>query len=152
MGEVARELLASREDVWTFLAEPRHLADWWPGIRSVTPDRRGFAAGARWNVMAIEEPNFAFLPTRRDRGSLVEQTLVVHEVAPYERWEWELVRTVSRGRIAPPKRVSVTLFHASDDRTRVTIEVTGLGRARDRRLASAALTRLFDLVQTAATL
>ena len=33
--EAARELLAPREDVWAFLAEPHHLADWWPGIAAV---------------------------------------------------------------------------------------------------------------------
>src|SRR5439155_9080387 len=35
----SREVLAPREDVWMFLAEPYHLADWWPGIRGVQPDR-----------------------------------------------------------------------------------------------------------------
>ena len=47
-------LLAARSDVWSFLAEPHHLADWWPRIRGVQPDRRGFAPGARWGVMTLE--------------------------------------------------------------------------------------------------
>ena len=44
-----RELLASLEDVWGFLAEPYHLSDWWPGIVSVAArparlrDRRALA-------------------------------------------------------------------------------------------------------------
>jgi uncharacterized protein YndB with AHSA1/START domain len=29
--EAARELLASRADVWAFLSEPYNLPDWWPG-------------------------------------------------------------------------------------------------------------------------
>ena len=29
------ELLAPVEDVWTYLAEPYHLSDWWPGIATV---------------------------------------------------------------------------------------------------------------------
>ena len=45
-GEASRELLAARADVWAFLAEPHHLADWWPRMRGVQPDRRGFAPGA----------------------------------------------------------------------------------------------------------
>src|SRR3982751_6858053 len=45
-----RELLAPREDVWSFLAEPYHLADWWPGVHGVQPDRRGLAPGARWRL------------------------------------------------------------------------------------------------------
>ena len=52
MSRVAatRELLAPREDVWEFLAEPHHLSDWWPGVHGVRPDRRGLAPGARWEV------------------------------------------------------------------------------------------------------
>jgi hypothetical protein len=37
--QASRELLAAREDVWGFLAEPYHLA-----------------AGARWRVVAAREP------------------------------------------------------------------------------------------------
>src|SRR5947199_3557933 len=48
------ELLASRTDVWSFLAEPYHLSDWWPGITGVEPDRRAFAPGARWKVLATK--------------------------------------------------------------------------------------------------
>src|SRR6478736_5512327 len=47
-----KELLAPLEDVWLFLAEPRHLSDWWPGVAAVTPDRRGLAPGARWKLHA----------------------------------------------------------------------------------------------------
>ena len=56
--EAARELLAPREDVWAFLAEPRHLADWWPGVAAVEPDRRGLAAGARWQIRGTNRPSF----------------------------------------------------------------------------------------------
>ena len=47
----SRELLAPPEDVWGFLAEPNHLADWWPGVTAVRPDRRGLAPGARWQLV-----------------------------------------------------------------------------------------------------
>ena len=42
------ELLATRPEVWALLAEPQHLADWWPAYASIRPDRRGLAEGARW--------------------------------------------------------------------------------------------------------
>src|SRR5204862_2120137 len=56
--EAVRELLAPREDVWAFLAEPYHLADWWPGLAAVEPDRRGLAAGARWQIRGTNRPSF----------------------------------------------------------------------------------------------
>ena len=56
MSEATRELLASLDDAWGFLAEPYHLSDWWPGVVSVQPDRRGFATGARWQVTVISDP------------------------------------------------------------------------------------------------
>ena len=67
-----RELLAPRPDVWDFLAEPFHLADWWPGISGVQPDRRGLGRGARWQVVAAAEPTLLRRPeargdARRDR-------------------------------------------------------------------------------------
>ncbi len=45
------ELLATRPEVWALLAEPEHLADWWPAYASIRPDRRGLAEGARWEVV-----------------------------------------------------------------------------------------------------
>ena len=60
--QASRELLAARPDVWAFLAEPHHLADWYPGISGVTPDRRGSAAGARWKIVASNEPTLLRRP------------------------------------------------------------------------------------------
>src|SRR3954464_15148589 len=67
--QASRELLASRPDVWAFLAEPFHLADWYPGISGVTPDRRGAAAGARWQIVTSNEPTLFRRP--RTTGMLV---------------------------------------------------------------------------------
>ena len=53
-----RVLLAPLDDVWDFLAEPYNLADWWPGIAGVEPDRRGLAAGARWKVVGPSQPGY----------------------------------------------------------------------------------------------
>ena len=40
----ARELLAWRDDVWQFIAEPGHFADWWPGVSAVVPDAEKWGA------------------------------------------------------------------------------------------------------------
>src|SRR5262245_19859167 len=54
----ARELPASRQDVWVFLAEPNHLGDWWPGINGLQPDSRGLAPGARWKIHGRGRPTY----------------------------------------------------------------------------------------------
>ena len=85
MNTSSRELLAPRADVWGFLAEPYHLADWWPGITGVDPDLRGFAPGARWKVHATKRNIFI--------GRRVVETLVlIREIDPYERWTWHLLK------------------------------------------------------------
>jgi uncharacterized protein YndB with AHSA1/START domain len=127
-----RELLASRTDVWQFLAEPYHLSDWWPGILGVEPDRRGFAPGARWKVRLQTQNVFV---GRRERETL----LLVREVDPFERWSWHL--------LAGKLDVELRLRVAGPDRTLVTCTTSGR-----RRLPGPALQRLYDLVQTAATL
>src|SRR6185312_16318130 len=129
MRTAERELLASRADVWSFLAEPYHLPDWWPGITGVEPDRRGFAPGARWKVHATKRNLFT---GRRS----VETMMVVREIDLYERWTWHLLE--------PATDVEVRLQAASQDRTRVTIGVS-------RGSADVAVKRLYDLVQTAAS-
>jgi hypothetical protein len=123
------ELLAARTDVWAFLAEPYNLTDWWPGISGIEPDRRGFAPGARWKVIATRR-NF-FVGTRPK-----ETLLLIREIDLYERWTWHLLAT--------KLDVEVRLRAAAADRTVVTITVS-------KGLPGPALKRLFDLCQTAAT-
>ena len=127
-----RELLASRTDVWQFLAEPYHLSDWWPGILGIEPDRRGFAPGARWKVRL--QTNNIFVG-RRER----ETMLIVGEIDQFERWTWHLLS----GKLD----VELRLRALTPERTLVTC--TTSGRRRPQELA---LQRLYDLVQTAATL
>jgi uncharacterized protein YndB with AHSA1/START domain len=124
------ELLAPRADVWAFLAEPYHLSDWWPGITGVEPDRRGFAPGARWKVLATKRN---VLAGRRP----VETMLIVRAIDEYERWTWHLLQ--------PKTDVEITLRATEPDRTAVTVETS-------RGSAETAVKRLYDLVQTAATL
>src|SRR6185437_4135025 len=80
----SRELLASRADVWGFLAEPYHLSDWWPGIAGIELDPRGFAPGARWKVRVQTHNIFTGLSVR-------ETMLIIGEIDPFERWTWRLL-------------------------------------------------------------
>jgi uncharacterized protein YndB with AHSA1/START domain len=133
-----RVLLAPREDVWAFLAEPHHLPDWWPGVSAVQPDRRGLAPGARWRVTGSSRPSLLRAPN--PTGMLV--VLEVHRPA-------RVAFQLTGERIDAELR----LEESAPDRTRVTLTVSGpwligLGRSYPRK----ALGRLYDLVQTAAEL
>ncbi len=124
------ELLAARADVWSFLAEPYHLTDWWPGITGVEPDQRGFAPGARWKVIA----------TRRNillGSASKESLLLIRAIDPYERWAWHLVAT--------KLDVEISLQATAEDRTVATITLS-------KGSPGLALKRLYDLCQTAASL
>ncbi|HEY6054159.1 MAG TPA: SRPBCC family protein [Gaiellaceae bacterium] len=135
-SEARRELLASRADVWGFLAEPYHLSDWFPGITGVQPDRRGFAPGARWQVHGTRWTN----PFTGRRP--VDQLLVIREIAEYESWRFHLV--------AERLDVEVRLRALAPDRTEVGVAVEGGWLVGGRRsLAQKAVERLHALVQTA---
>jgi uncharacterized protein YndB with AHSA1/START domain len=139
-AEGVRDLIASRADVWAFLAEPSHLSDWWPGITSVRPDRRGLAPGARWEVVGPSSPT---LFRKAYAGGLA----IVRDVAPYERVAWYLT--------AERLTVEVTLAVIDEGRTRVRLTVDGPWRpeafGRPRALPRRALARLDSLCQTAAS-
>jgi uncharacterized protein YndB with AHSA1/START domain len=128
--EASLELLASRKDVWAFLAEPYHLPDWWPGITGVEPDRRGLSPGARWKVISSKHN---ILAGRRPH----ETMLLVRDVEPFERLTFHV--------LSPKLDAEVRLRTTAPDRTLVTV-LSSRGRA-DR-----AVKRLYDLVQTAASL
>ena len=129
-----RLILAPIDDVWAFLAEPYNLADWWPGVSGVEPDRRGLAPGARWKVIGPDVPGLV----RRPQAS---GTLLVLEVAPPERIVFQLIAD----------RIEADLrLRAVDERsTEVSLVVdgpwlVGLRRAYPRR----ALERLHSLLRT----
>jgi hypothetical protein len=157
MASASRELLASLDDAWGFLAEPYHLSDWWPGAVSVQPDRRGFEPGARWRVTVISDPlrigALRFPRIGRPTGPSAIRTLVIGVIEPKRLWTFELHRRVEEGRdrSVAPRAVTVALRPLADDTTEVSIEVmTGAHEERD--LAQTAADRLYDLVQMAATL
>ncbi len=132
----SRVLLAPIEDVWSFLADPYRLADWWPGIAGVHPDRRGLAPGARWQVQGPDQPSLLRRPQ-------LTGTLVVLDVLPMSRIAFQL----TGDRID----VELELREVERDRTEVTlvVDVPWLIGAR-RTLPAKALTRLHELLQTAA--
>jgi uncharacterized protein YndB with AHSA1/START domain len=134
----SRELLASRDDVWSFIAEPRHFADWWPGIAAVEPDRRGLAEGARWGIVTADRPTLL-------RRSTSSGMLLVRAVRAPELFGW----TLTGDHIDAELR----LEPSGDERTAAVLELDapwmfGLSRALPQR----ALTRLHALCQTAAEL
>jgi len=136
--QASRELLATRPEAWAFLAEPYHLADWYPGISGVTPDRRGSAAGARWEIVASNEPTLL----RKPRAS---GTLVVTASDPPRLFAFQLV--------AEKLKVAVELEAIAEDRSLATVTVEGPWLIAYRRsLARRTVNRLYSLCQTAASL
>ena len=136
-ARASRELLAPPEDVWQFLAEPRHLADWWPGLGGVEPDRRGVAVGGRWRVQRREASLF--------RKAEAADTLLVTAADPTRRFAFEFV--------GARLRAELTLAPLGSTRTQAALTVDGpffLGFSRS--LPKNALARLHDLCQTAATI
>jgi hypothetical protein len=134
----SRELLAPRRDVWGVVAEPFHLGDWWPGVAGVQPDRRGSAAGARWQVSTGSEPTLL----RRPETASV---LVVTAADEPALFAFHLT--------AEKLDVRVELEAIAADRTRATITVEGPWLIAFRRtLARRAASRLHALCQTAASL
>jgi uncharacterized protein YndB with AHSA1/START domain len=131
-----RVLLAPLDDVWGFLAEPYHLADWWPGVSGVEPDRRGLAPGARWKILGPDKPSLFRKPQAMG-------TLLVLDVLPRRRLAFQL----TGDRID----VELDLRPLEEDRTEVVLAVEGpwlIGMRRS--FPHKALQRLHDLVQTAA--
>jgi uncharacterized protein YndB with AHSA1/START domain len=137
-ASASRELLASRDDVWAFIAEPHHFSDWWPGIGGVSPDRRGLAPGARWEVHGVDRPTLL-------RRATSSGLLLVRAVETGTRFAW----TLTGDHIDAELRLEVQ----EPTRTVAILEVEapwlyGFSRALPRR----ALTRLHALCQTAADL
>ncbi|HEY3051590.1 MAG TPA: SRPBCC family protein [Gaiellaceae bacterium] len=139
--EAQTELLAARPDVWALLAEPQHLADWWPGYTSIRPDRRGLAEGARWQV--VRGGSIGLLRRPESEG-----IVVITAVEPDFRLAWHDVQQSFTA--------DLWLEPAADGMTRATLSVDSPGwRAVFeglRPLPRQALARLHNLCQTAASL
>jgi len=139
--EARNELVATRGDVWALLAEPRHLADWWPGYATVRPDRRGLAEGARWEVVRGRTPGLL----RRPGG---EGMVVITKVEPGLRLGWHDVQQKFDAHLR--------LEPAPEGNTRATLAVEApwwrLVAEGLRPTPRQALARLHALCQTAASL
>ncbi len=141
MIAASREIFAPRPDVWQLVAEPYHLPDWWPAYTGVRPDRRGLAAGARWQVSRGRAPGLLRRPG-------AEGTIVIAEVADGLELRWH---DVQQGFDA-----GIRLANAGEERTLATAYVGGsawrllVEGARD--LPKRSLARLHELCQTAAGL
>jgi uncharacterized protein YndB with AHSA1/START domain len=129
-----RELLAPREDVWAFVSDPHSMARWWPGIQGVTPDRRGFAPGARWVVHGDDRPSLMRKPHHSG-------ALLILKVRPPEFAAWQLT--------GERFDIEFTLEEAEEGLTRATlvVEAPWHGALR-RRLPQDALRRLYEMCQT----
>jgi uncharacterized protein YndB with AHSA1/START domain len=133
-----RELPAPRQDVWRFVADPHHFADWWPGVAAVRPDRRGFAEGARWEVVGTDRPTFL-------RQASSSGILQVRAVEPYERFACYLT--------GDHLELDLRLAAVDEGRTRAVLAVDGTFMwGMSRSLPRRALSRLDALCQTAAAL
>jgi uncharacterized protein YndB with AHSA1/START domain len=129
-----RELLASRDDVWAFVSDPHSMARWWPGIEGVSPDRRGFAPGARWAVHGDDKPSLM-------RKAHHSGALVILKVRPPAFAAWHLT--------GERFDVELTLEEAEESRTRATVVVQAPWHgALRRRLPNDALRRLYEMCQT----
>ncbi|MEP6812949.1 MAG: SRPBCC family protein [Actinomycetota bacterium] len=129
-----RVLLAPLADVWAFLSEPYNLADWFPGVSGIEPDRRGLAPGARWKVIGPNEPSYF----RRPQAT---GTLLIVDVVPQERIAFEL----TGDRIS----ADLTLRAVDVDRTEASLLVDGpwlIGLRRS--FPRLALDRLHSLLRT----
>jgi len=127
-------LFAPVGDVWAFLAEPYNLADWWPGVSGVEPDRRGLAPGARWKVVGPNQPSLLRKPQ-------MTGTLLVLAVEPMERIAFQL----TGDRI----EAELSLRAAGEKETEAVLTVEGpflIGLRR--RFPAQALGRLYTLLRS----
>jgi uncharacterized protein YndB with AHSA1/START domain len=128
-----RTLLAPIGDVWTFLAEPFNLPDWWPGVSGVQPDRRGLAPGARWKVLGPDQPSFLKKPDAAG-------TLLILDVVPMRRIAFQLT--------GQRLDAELELEERNGTHTRATLVVDAPWLTVRRTFPHQALGRLYDLLQT----
>jgi uncharacterized protein YndB with AHSA1/START domain len=128
-----RVLLAPLADVWAFVAEPFNLADWWPGVAGVEPDRRGLAPGARWKVVGPDRPSFLKKPDAAG-------TLLVLDVVPMRRFAFQL--------LGQRLDAELELEPIEDEGTRARLTVEAPFMSVRRSLPHVALATLYELIQT----
>ena len=130
----SRVLLAPLDDVWAFLAEPYNLADWWPGVSGVEPDRRGMAPGARWKVIGPNRPSLF----RRPQATGM---LLVLDVVPGRRLAFQLTGDHLDAEI------ELRPVEGNETEATLVVEVPPFSGLR-RSFPTKALSRLYSLVRT----
>ncbi|HET8529430.1 MAG TPA: SRPBCC family protein [Gaiellaceae bacterium] len=127
-----RILLAPLDDVWAFVCEPYNLADWFPGVAGVRPDRRGLAPGARWQVLGPDRPSLLKKPDAAG-------TLLVLDVVPGRRLAFQLTG----------QRLDAELeLEPVGEGTRAILAVEAPFLTVSRSFPHKALRRLYELCQT----
>jgi uncharacterized protein YndB with AHSA1/START domain len=135
-----RELLAPPDDVWALLSEPYHLSDWWPGYATVQPDRRGLAAGARWQIARSRQTGLL----RKPGG---QGLIVIEAVEPGRALAWRDLEQGFRAEMRIARSAENTWAALTLDASWWRLYTEGL-----RSAPQDALARLHALCQTAATL
>jgi uncharacterized protein YndB with AHSA1/START domain len=132
--EARRVLPATVEDVWDVLVQPERLAEWWPGIETVDPGRRGLVPGGFWRV-----DGGTTKATFRRQPQLGGNLLVI-EVVPRSRVVFQL--------LTDRVDVELQLEPTEDDQAAATlaVEVPWLSGVR-RTYPSEALSSLAALVR-----
>lgn len=129
-------LLAPVEDAWRFATDPHLLADWWPGLAALEPDRRGLAEGGRWQVRHTERPGLV-------RRAAAEELLLVRAVEAHRLFAFHLT--------GQKLDCELRLDPIGEQRTRVSLTVRcGFLVGFQRALPRTALGRLHALCQTGA--
>ena len=133
----SRVLPATVDAVWAVLAEPERFAEWWPGVETVDPGRRGLVPGGLWRIDA-GRPKASF----RRRPEMGGNLLVI-EVVPPSRVVFQLM--------AERMWVELELESDEDGQAAAALVVdaprfTGVGRA----FPSEVLAKLAALVRPAA--
>jgi uncharacterized protein YndB with AHSA1/START domain len=102
-----RDLQAQPEDVWRVIANPHHLARWWPDVT---------------RVEAVAEDQFTMvIPTRKGRPMRVDYRLVELEEPHRVAWTQEVIGTPFE-RVLAEQLTSITI-EPLDAGTRIQLEM-----------------------------
>jgi len=132
--EVSRTLAAAQQDVWAVIADPHHLARWWPRVT---------------RVEAIESTRFTeVLMTAKGKPVRADFTIVEAQEPHLARWRQDLEGTPF-ARVLAEAETELRLAPAPDGGTEVTLAVSETAHGMSNRLGTlmmrrAARRRLYD--------
>jgi hypothetical protein len=154
-ANASKELLASRDDVWTFVSEAGRISDWWPGIFAAQDN------GATWTIEGEEREGLSRVADRGDDER--QETVTVEKAAPtdlrlhFDRSGYDVHLSLEA---SAANRTEATLVIGVEERHETLPErleevVGGLSFApsvlgADDSFAESVLDRLYDVCQTGA--